>query len=510
MPPLLLASIASATAVSKPPDLTVSRLASNPAPVEQSSQQPNDINAPTHQAPTVSPPEWLKMSPSIGPRLLEVHPNLAGLATASLALTPQAGVQRYVVQPGDTIWEIAQRHNLTSQTILDANPGVEPKRLQINQTLAIPLPSDSDGGFVSEKYTHHVVRPGETIWDIAQANDLPLQMMLAANPGVDPKKLTVGQILRRPIPSSRGGASKIASAPTPEQDRQPAFTPPIAAQADGEQPPAAQPADASIHQLAWIAGHGPKLGFSAVVGVAALLALWYWRRELAYAGVASPTLIATPASSFQPDSKTEDKETALETAAWSSFMQTVLDQPPSSLPRQWLAGGVVFCLVFGAWAWIGKIEEIGHAQGQLAPKGDVYKVEFVELGKVSAITVAEGQQVEAGEVLVELDTQSAAAEVVRLQQLLTSLQRELDQKQALITKKTARGGKSSCDRPGGLSSAGGCDRSISRKGPDLSDPNHPTGRRRRRPSGPVGTTRAVIGGWRHFSGRGLQSGTNPA
>ena len=115
-------------------------------------------------------------------------------------------------------------------------------------------------------------------------------------------------------------------------------------------------------------------------------------------------------------------------------MQTVLDQPPSTLPHRWLSGGVVFCLVFGAWAWIGRIEEVGRAQGQLAPQGEVYKVQFVELGKVSEISVEEGQQVEAGQVLVELDTQTAAAEVARLQQMLAALQIELGQKQALIAK----------------------------------------------------------------------------
>ncbi|MDJ0704176.1 MAG: HlyD family type I secretion periplasmic adaptor subunit [Leptolyngbyaceae cyanobacterium MO_188.B28] len=439
MPPLLLASITSAAAISKPPDLAVSRLASNPAPIEQPSHQPNHIGAPTPQSLPVSSPEWLKVGPGIGPRLSKIHPNRAGLTAASSTSNSQVALQRYIVQPGDTIWEIAQRHNLSAQAILAANPGVEPKRLQINQTLTLPLFDDADGALAPEQFRRHVVRAGETIWEIAQDYNLSFQAMLAANPGVNPQKLHVGQILMAPIPRSQSAESMVASAPTPEPDSQPAFTPPVAAQENVEKTPdpAAQPPDARIHQLDWIVGHGPKLGISAAIGAAALLAFWYWRRELAYAGVASPDLIASaPPTSFQPESKTEATATAttLETAAWSSFMQTVLDQPPSSLPHRWLSGGVVFCLVFGAWAWVGKIEEIGRAQGQLAPQGNVYKVEFVDLGKVSNIVVEEGQQVEAGQVLVELDTQTAAAEVARLQQTLAALQTKLEQQQALIAK----------------------------------------------------------------------------
>ncbi|MBD2538736.1 HlyD family efflux transporter periplasmic adaptor subunit [Coleofasciculus sp. FACHB-SPT36] len=131
------------------------------------------------------------------------------------------------------------------------------------------------------------------------------------------------------------------------------------------------------------------------------------------------------ASATSPETRTNQ---------WSTSLQTVLDQPPSTLPRQLILGGMAFCLAFGAWATFGQIDEVGHAQGRLMPKGAVYKIDPVEMGKVANIAVKEGQAVKAGQVLVELDTQIAAGEVERLQQMLATNQMQLIQKQALLEK----------------------------------------------------------------------------
>ncbi|MBD2740558.1 HlyD family efflux transporter periplasmic adaptor subunit [Coleofasciculus sp. FACHB-1120] len=130
----------------------------------------------------------------------------------------------------------------------------------------------------------------------------------------------------------------------------------------------------------------------------------------------------------------EPKHSAPASGNWSTSLQNVLDQPPSTLPRKLVLGGLVFCVTFGTWASFGQIDEVGHAQGRLVPKGEVYKIDPVELGKVANIAVKEGQAVKAGQVLVELDTQIATGEVERLQQLLGTTQIELTQKQTLIEK----------------------------------------------------------------------------
>ncbi|ELS03806.1 multidrug resistance efflux pump [Xenococcus sp. PCC 7305] len=117
---------------------------------------------------------------------------------------------------------------------------------------------------------------------------------------------------------------------------------------------------------------------------------------------------------------------------WSSSLQNLLDQPPAMLPRQMILGGMAFFLIFVAWTWFGAVEEVGKAQGKLVPKGETYKVESVELGKISHIAVEEGEEVAAGQLLAELDTTFAVKEVERLEQILAASKIELNQKQALL------------------------------------------------------------------------------
>lgn len=122
---------------------------------------------------------------------------------------------------------------------------------------------------------------------------------------------------------------------------------------------------------------------------------------------------------------------------WSASLQTLLDQPPASLPYKVIVGGIAFCLAFGAWAAWGQIEEVGHAQGRLVPQGETYKIHPVQFGKVTSIAVKEGQKVKAGQVLVKLDTQLDKIEVERLQQMLAADNRQLSQMQAMLDKTRA-------------------------------------------------------------------------
>jgi HlyD family secretion protein len=134
-------------------------------------------------------------------------------------------------------------------------------------------------------------------------------------------------------------------------------------------------------------------------------------------------------SSLTVPAKTDSIDT--ESNSWSSSVQTFLAQPPANLTSRLIAGGVAFSLAFVVWAWFGSIEEVSKAQGKLVPQGETYKVQPIELGKVSKVFVKEGQQVKAGDVLVALDLTLAQKEVERLEQTLVSSQKELQQKRAL-------------------------------------------------------------------------------
>lgn len=149
-----------------------------------------------------------------------------------------------------------------------------------------------------------------------------------------------------------------------------------------------------------------------------------------YGGVSSSRPIAPPARDHLSHPRKSDHSSPSE--QWSGAVQSILDQPPASLPMQAMMAGVLFSVAFGCWSYFGTIDDIGKAQGELIPQGNVFKVHSVEMGQIAYLSVAEGDQIKAGQVIAELDNQLAETEVSRLNQQLTALQIEYNQKQGLL------------------------------------------------------------------------------
>ncbi|MGC6455730.1 MAG: LysM peptidoglycan-binding domain-containing protein [Coraliomargaritaceae bacterium] len=60
-------------------------------------------------------------------------------AGTSSGATPTAGEGgNYTIQPGDTFAKIAEQSGVSLQALLDANPGVDPRRLRIGQSIVLP------------------------------------------------------------------------------------------------------------------------------------------------------------------------------------------------------------------------------------------------------------------------------------------------------------------------------------------------------------------------------------
>ncbi|MDN5346501.1 MAG: hypothetical protein PWP65_65 [Clostridia bacterium] len=51
---------------------------------------------------------------------------------------PEPSIRYYIIQPGDTLWKIAQRFGITVEAIMQLNPGIQPENLQIGQQIRIP------------------------------------------------------------------------------------------------------------------------------------------------------------------------------------------------------------------------------------------------------------------------------------------------------------------------------------------------------------------------------------
>lgn len=93
----------------------------------------------------------------------------------------------------------------------------------------------------------------------------------------------------------------------------------------------------------------------------------------------------------------------------------VIETPPSPAGRAILWTIIAFFLIALLWACVGKVDIVAVAQGKIVPSGRVKVVQPLEAGVVKAIHVEEGQRVDAGQLLLELDSTLSEADRKRLQ-----------------------------------------------------------------------------------------------
>ncbi len=101
----------------------------------------------------------------------------------------------------------------------------------------------------------------------------------------------------------------------------------------------------------------------------------------------------------------------------------IQETPPLPMSRYILWAIMLFFVIALIWASIGEIDIVGVAQGKIIPSGKVKIIQPLETGLVRNIFVKEGERVEKGQALIELDTTLAGAEhaQVKEQQLALRL-----------------------------------------------------------------------------------------
>ena len=103
----------------------------------------------------------------------------------------------------------------------------------------------------------------------------------------------------------------------------------------------------------------------------------------------------------------------------------IQETPPLPMARKIFRAIVLFFVFVVVWSVVSKVDIVGVAQGKIIPSGNVKIIQPLETGIVRNIFIKEGDHVEAGQELIELDTTLAGAEQlqVRKQQLSLKLDR---------------------------------------------------------------------------------------
>ncbi len=102
----------------------------------------------------------------------------------------------YTIRPGDTLFLLAQRFNTTVAAIQRLNPGIDPNNLQIGQVICIPgaPPTSCPNGFF------YTIRAGDTLFLLSQRFGVSVDAIIRANPGINPNNLQIGQVICIPRP----------------------------------------------------------------------------------------------------------------------------------------------------------------------------------------------------------------------------------------------------------------------------------------------------------------------
>jgi len=132
------------------------------------------------------------------------------------------GTIEHTIQSGESLWLIAKKYNIPSEKILECNPQINPKSLKVGMKLSIPASSlstpyesnVSNSSKVEKKEkepnTSHneveqmqvakseiyKVQPGDSLWSIAQKNNVSVSDIMTWNNLEPTSKLKIGQELK--------------------------------------------------------------------------------------------------------------------------------------------------------------------------------------------------------------------------------------------------------------------------------------------------------------------------
>jgi LysM repeat protein len=125
----------------------------------------------------------------------------------------------YVVKSGDTYVTIARSKKVSVNALKEANPGVEPTKLQIGQKLHIPSPTAATvqtantGAPATDPNTGdqlYTVKSGDTLIKIAQDKKTTVRALRTAN-NLRTDGIKVGQKLKIPVKMADAGTGPMAS-----------------------------------------------------------------------------------------------------------------------------------------------------------------------------------------------------------------------------------------------------------------------------------------------------------
>ncbi|MCG7926932.1 MAG: HlyD family type I secretion periplasmic adaptor subunit [Candidatus Thiodiazotropha taylori] len=127
-----------------------------------------------------------------------------------------------------------------------------------------------------------------------------------------------------------------------------------------------------------------------------------------------------------------DKENDRTLNAFLPSALEIQETPPNPLTR-WLAKSIIVLLVIGViWSIYGEVNIVASAEGKILPGSRVKVIQPLQKGVVKTILVREGEYVNQGQPLVELDSTLTGADVSKLKHELLNAEMKMAVNLALL------------------------------------------------------------------------------
>jgi len=145
---------------------------------------------------------------------------------------PEPATTEYTVVAGDTLGKIAKKSGVTLKQLEDANSGVVPTKLKVNQKLVIPAPTGGTAATGTTDMTAspetggeiYKVKSGDTLTKIAKANGTTVKRIESEN-NLTTTKIKVGQKLKIPAKAEAATSPAMPAAPVAPAVMPPTPTP---------------------------------------------------------------------------------------------------------------------------------------------------------------------------------------------------------------------------------------------------------------------------------------------
>jgi LysM repeat protein len=120
--------------------------------------------------------------------------------TPTVAAAPTR-TRSHTVAKGENLTVIARRYRVTLNALVAANPGMSPRRLMPGAKLTVPAAEVSEDATPPAERADvqvHTVKSGDNFSTIARSYDVSVNALIEANPAVNPRRLQIGQRVRIP------------------------------------------------------------------------------------------------------------------------------------------------------------------------------------------------------------------------------------------------------------------------------------------------------------------------